>query len=69
MVSDRVIYDNRPYYTLAKASELTGYNAEHIRRLIKEKKVGGIDVFGVSAVDYGSLLNHLRSPNNFGPRR
>jgi excisionase family DNA binding protein len=57
------------YITTAEAAQLTGYNARHIQRLVREKKIKGIK-WGIQwQVDRASLLAYVRTAEKHGAKR
>ncbi|GAB4577531.1 MAG: hypothetical protein Fur0022_02620 [Anaerolineales bacterium] len=56
------------WITTKEASELTGYNEEYIRRLLRFQKIRG-QKFGTTwQVDRTSLLDYLQETERRGPR-
>ncbi len=57
------------WLTTQQASELSGYTADHIRRLIKTQRITARKVSIVWLVDRDSLLAYLKSAEKMGERR
>ena len=49
------------WLTVSDAAEISGYHPEHIRRLIREKKINAQKFSIVWQVDRESLLDYIRS--------
>ena len=57
------------YITTTEAARLTGYNAEHIRRLTRSGKVKAQKWGQVWQVSKSSLLAYLRQTEKLGEKR
>lgn len=57
------------WLTVAQAAEISGYHANYIRRLIREKKVTADKFATVWRVDRKSLTDYVRKVGKIGDRR
>lgn len=60
-------------WTIIEAAEKTGYNAEYIRRLVRENKIEAVKIGGILLVKVESLKEYQvkakqASDNRFGPK-
>ncbi|GAB4540869.1 MAG: hypothetical protein Fur002_08320 [Anaerolineales bacterium] len=60
---------NSDWLTVRDAAKISGYNAEHITRLIREGKVKARKVSIVWLVDRKSLLAYLDKVQTLGEKR
>lgn len=51
--------DNSEYITVSQASELSGYNEEHVRRLLRDGIIKGRKFGIVWQVEKSSILDYL----------
>ena len=60
---------NGKWITVNKASELSGYNEEHITRLIRDRKIKGKKFSIVWQVSRASLLAYIKKTEKLGNKR
>ena len=59
----------RTYIPVKAACNLSGYNQQYLRRLLRQEKLGGIKVGQVWLIETLSLENHLSLGNQSQDRR
>ena len=57
------------WITTTQAAEISGYHAEHIRELLREKRVKAQKFGQVWQVDRASLLAYVRRAEKLGAKR
>ncbi len=57
------------WITTAEAAKVSGYHPEHIRRLVKSKKVKAQKFGEVWQIDRRSLLEYVRKSEQAGAKR
>ena len=60
---------NGKWITVNKAAELSGYNEEHITRLIRDRKIKGKKFSTVWQVSRASLLAYIKKTEKRGNKR
>jgi len=60
---------NGKWITVNKAAELSGYNEEHITRLIRDRKIKGKKFSTVWQVSRASLLAYIKKTEKLGNKR
>jgi hypothetical protein len=61
--------DESHWITTEEAVELSGYNRDHIRRLMRNGQISGRKVVTVWQIDRSSLINYLASAEAFNDKR
>ena len=61
--------NNREWITVSEAGELSGYNEEHIRRLLRDGLITGRKFGIVWQVKYGSIIAYLTKAQSSEDKR
>jgi excisionase family DNA binding protein len=64
-----MIADGNEWLTVREAAKLSGYDPEHVRRLVREGKVTARKISIVWLVDRTSLLVYLDKAQSLGEKR
>jgi hypothetical protein len=61
--------DDNDWLTVLEAAEISGYNAEYLRRLIRNRKIKYRKISFIYQINRKSLLGYLRKAENTTDKR
>jgi hypothetical protein len=61
--------DDNDWLTVLEAAEISGYNAEYLRRLIRNRKIKDRKISFIYQINRKSLLGYLRKAENKTDKR